>query len=97
MEVRQEAPLDPYRWQKAYHYKRYQEDAEYRRRMIEKSSARIKEKYRTDPEWREARLKQKREAYHRDKARKLAQTDSQRESGDVENTELAAASLGHVL
>ena len=87
--MEQTQPLDPYRWQKAYHYRRYQEDAEYRRRMIEKSSARIKEKYHTDPEWRAARLKQKREAYHRDKARRKDEADPQ---GPRVNSETSAVS-----
>ena len=85
MEAQQGRPLDPYRWQKAYHKRRYQEDAAYRQHIIDKSSARFKEKYHSDPEWRAARLRQKREKYHRDKARRQALIESQQDSGAVEN------------
>ncbi len=70
--VASEAPveclLDPYRWQKRYYNKRYQEDADFKQSSKARAVYWQRQKYRDDPVWREQRLQRSRDRYHRKKA-----------------------------
>jgi hypothetical protein len=63
-----ESLLDPYRWQKRYYNKRYQEDADFKQSSKDRAVYWQRQKYRDDPVWREQRLQRSRERYHRKKA-----------------------------
>ena len=60
--------LDPYRWQKRYYRKRYEEDPEFKQASKARSIEWQRQKYWDDPEWRARRLELSRMRYHRKKA-----------------------------
>ncbi len=67
-EVSQGNQLDPYRWQKRYRKKRYEEDAEFKEWSKTRAIDWQRQKYRDDPVWRAKRLERTRAMYHRKKA-----------------------------
>ena len=60
--------LDPYRWQKQYRKKRYDEDSDFKQWSKTRAIDWQRQKYRDDPVWRAKRLERTRERYHRKKA-----------------------------